>query len=197
MTMNEEMNRMHAQILNLRSAGITLGTAIHNFPPCGRPGSCNRKCPEAGAALQEIYESMNDLMLSVRVAYAAVINRYPKQWDFLWRLAEESTCIERDMAEFAQELYPDQGELIRLCAEADNKKMEELGTAFSKGEWAILTAKRAWQNGRRLPQVFRLLKYLEDQISKQCDLYESVIYSGMLGDCNLGQWAKKKEAARA
>jgi len=43
----------------------------------------------------------------------------------------------------------------------------------------------------------QLLKYFEDQIAKQFDLFDSVIYSGLLGDCNLGKWAEKKKTAIA
>jgi hypothetical protein len=197
MSMNEEVHKMRAQILNLRSAGIACATAIHYFPPCGRPGSCNRECPEAGAALQEIYESMNDLMLSVRMALTAVFHTDPEPWDFLWGLNEESTCVEGDMAAFGQDFCPDQHEFIRCWGEIDNEMMEQLGASFGKEEWKVLTAKGAWQNGGRLPQILYLLKYLEDQIRKQFDLFDSVLYGGMLGDCKLGQWAEKNKTAMA
>jgi len=197
MSKNEELHEMRAQILNLRSAGITLATAIHYFPPCGRPGSCNRECPEAGAALQEIYESMNDLMLSVRMALAAVFNSDSQAWDFLWELNWGSTCVERDIAIFGQHRYPNQDEFIKCWGEMDDEMMDRLGRGFSEEEWKALTAKRAWQKGRRVPQVFQLLKYLEDQISKQCHLFESVIHGGLLGNCKLGQWAQKNRNAMA
>ena len=182
MSTNEDVQKMHAQILNLRSAGIACATAIHYFPPCGTPESCNRQCPEARATLQEIYESMNDLMLSVRLALAAVFHPDTQAWDFLWELNEESTCPERDLAKYGQSVYSNQDEFIRSWGEMDDAMMEQLGTSFSKKEWKVLTAKGAWQNGQRLPQIRYLLKYVEDQIRKQFDsLFDSVLNSCIIG----------------
>jgi len=75
--------------------------------------------------------------------------------------------------------------------------MAQLGTGFSEEEWKVITAKDAWQNGPRLPHILGLLKYLEDQIAKQFDSFDSVLYSEILGDCNLGKYAQKKKAAHA
>lgn len=197
MKMNEDVHKMRAQILNLRSAGIACATAVHRFPPCGKPGGDHLQCPEARAAMTQIYEDMKDLMLAVRMALAAAFNFDPDAWDLLWELNEESTCAERDIAEHGEAFYTDQDEFIEAWGEMDNDIMEMLGTGFSKGEWKVLSAKTAWQNGQRLPQVLSLLKYLEDQIASQFDLFDSVLHSGLLGDCNVGKWAAKKKAARA
>jgi hypothetical protein len=197
MTMNENVHKMRAQILNLRSAGIACATAIHYFPPCGKPGGDHLQCPEARAAMRQMYEGMNELLLSARMALAAVFYPDPEGWDLMWELHEESTCTERDMAKLGETIYSDQDEFIRCWGEFDIDMMEKLGTCFSKEEWKVLTAKGAWQNGRRLPQVSQLLKYLEDQIAKKFDLFDSVLYSGLLGDCNLGKWAEKKKTAIA
>jgi hypothetical protein len=197
MTMNENVHKMRAQILNLRSAGIACGTAIQYFPPCGKPGGDHLQCPEARAAMRQIYENMKELLLSSRMALAAVFNSDPEAWDFLWELDEESTCTESDMAKFGETLYSDQDEFIRCWGEMDNGMMRQLGSTFSEEEWEVLTAKGAWQNGPRLHQVLHLLKYLEDQIAKQFDSFDSVLYSGLLGDCDVGKWAEKKKAASA
>lgn len=194
---NEELHKMRAQILNLRCAGMTLATAIHYFPPCGRPGGCKGECPEARAALQEIYENMNELMLAVRLAIAAVFVPDPEPWDFLRGLNDESPCGVSLMADFGRYCYPHQQEFIRFWGEMDGQMMDLFGAEFSEEEWKALTARGAWQKGRRVPQVLELLKYLEDQIRIQCDLYESVLYGGMLGNCKLGQWAAKQKAAQA
>lgn len=197
MSKNEELHKMRAQILNLRSAGITLATAIHYFPPCGRPGSCKSECPEARAALQEIYRSMNDLMLSVRLALTAVFLPNSEPWDFIWNLNSESPCGDSYMAEFGRSCYPDQDEFIRRWGEMDDEMMDRLGRGFSEKEWKALTTKRAWQNGQRLSQILYRLTYLEDQIRNQCDLFDSVLYGGLLGNCKLGQWAAKNKPAIA
>ncbi len=198
MTINEEVHKMRAQILNLRSAGIACGTAVHYFPPCvTRPEDYDVQCPEARAALQPIYESMKDLLVSSRVALAAVCNPDPKGWDLLWEVYKDSDCLERDMATLGEIVYSDQDEFSKFCGEMDSDTMHHLGTTFSDEEWKVITVKGAWQNGRRLPQVLRLLTYLEDQIAKQFDSFESVLYSGVLGDCNLGNWAAKKKATAA
>jgi hypothetical protein len=197
MTMNEDVHRMRAQILNLRSAGIACATAIHHFPPCGKPGGDHLQCPDARIAMTQIYQDMKDLMLAGRMALAAVFNPDPEGWDFLWELNEESTCVESDMARFGEVFYPNQDEFIKSWGEMGSDMMEKLGTGFSKEEWKIVSSKKAWQNGRRLSQVLHLLKYFEDQIAKQFDLFDSVLYSGLLGDCNVGKWAEKKKAASA
>ena len=101
------------------------------------------------------------------------------------------------MAKFGETLYSDQDDYIRFCGEIDSDMMRQLGSTFSEEEWEALTAKGAWQNGPRLHQVLHLLKYLEDQIAKQFDSFDSVLYSGLLGDCNVGKWAEKKKAASA
>lgn len=80
----EELHKMRAQILNLRSTGIMLATALNYFPPCGRADGCNRKCPEASIALQELYETMSNLMFSVRLALEAVFVTNPELWDLTW-----------------------------------------------------------------------------------------------------------------
>ncbi len=197
MTKNEKVHKMRAQILNLTSAGIACATAIHCFPLCARPDGGKLGCPEGRAALQQVYEDMKDLLFSARMVLSAVVHPDPKVWDFLCQLHEDSTCTERDMAKLGETIYSDQDKYIRICGEMDAEMMEKLGTSFSKDEWEVLTAEGAWQNGRRLPQVFQLLKYLEDQIAKQFDLFDSVLYSGVLGDCNLGKWAEKKKTAIA
>lgn len=199
MTMNEGVHKMRAQILNLRSAGIACATAIHYFPPCGRPGSCNSKCPEARVAMKRIYEDMYELLLSTRTALASVVQPAPEAWDFLWSVAEDSTCKERDIAQstFGQALSSVQNDFIRSCAEIGDDTMEKFGTTFREEEWQILKAEGAWQNGPRLPQVLHLLTYLENEIAKQFDLFDSILYCGLLGDCTLGRWAAKKRAAIA
>lgn len=183
---------MHGQILNLRTAGIACATAIRCFPLCGTPESCNCQCPEARAAVKEIYKSMNDMTLSVRLALTAVFHPDTLGWDFLWELNEESACPERDLAKYGESIYSDQDEFIRSWGEMDDAMMERLGAGFNKKEWKVLTAKGAWQNGQRLPQIRCLLKYLEDQIRKQLDLFDSDLCGGLLGDCDLGQWAVKR-----
>ena len=147
--------------------------------------------------MRQIYEDMNELLLSARMALVVVFRPDPESWDFLWELDEDSTCTERDMAKLGETIYSDQDDFIRSCAELDDDTIEKFGTTFSEAEWKILTAEGAWQNGPRLPQVLQLLKYLEDQIAKQFDLFDSVLYSGLLGDCNLGKWAEKKKTAIA
>lgn len=195
MTMNEDVHRMRAQILNLRSAGIACATAVHHFPPCGKPGGDHLQCPEARARMTKIYWDMKDLMFSVRMALAAVFHSNPEGWDFLWELHEESTCSEGGMASFGKTLCPNQEEFIKSWGEMGNDMMEKMGTGFSKEEWEVLTTRGAWQNGRRLSELLHLLKYLEDQIAKQFDLFDSVLYSGLLGDCNVGKWAANKAAS--
>jgi hypothetical protein len=181
--MNEGVNKMRAQILNFRSAGIACGTAVHCFPPCvTRPEDYDGHCPEARAALRPIYDDMKDLLLSARMALAAVFNSNPEGWDFLWELKENSYCMERDMAKLGETFYSDQDEYIKICGEMDSDMMDQLGTGFSDEEWKVIAAKEAWQNGRRLPQILHLLKYLEDQIATQFDSFDSVLYSGLLGD---------------
>jgi hypothetical protein len=197
MTMDENVHRMRAQILNLRSAGIACGTAIHYFPKCGKPGGDHLQCPEARAEMRQIYGNMKELLLSARMALAAVFHPDPERWDFLWELNENTTCLESDMAKSGQFLYPDQDEFIRCWGEMDKEMMTQLGTTFSKGEWKVLTARSAWQNGRRLSQVLDLLRYLEDQIAKQFDLFDSALYSGLLGDCNVGKYIQAKKAANS
>jgi hypothetical protein len=197
MTMNEDVHRMRAQILNLRSAGIACATAVHQFPPCGKPGGDHLQCPEARARMTKIYWDMKDLMFSVRMALAAVFHSDPEGWDFLWELHEESTCTERDMGKFGETIYSDQDKFIRDWGEMGSEMMMHLGTTFSKDEWKALTAKGAWQNGRRLPEVLSLLTYLEDKIAKQYDSFDSVLHSGLLGDCNVGKYIQAKKAASA
>jgi hypothetical protein len=194
MTMNEDVHKMRAQILNLRSAGLACATAIHYFPPCGKPGGDHRQCPEARAAMQRIYEDMKALLLSSRLALSAVFHSDPEAWDFLCWLSEKGTGAQSDMAKFGEAMYSDQDEFIRIWGEMDCETAEMLGSGFSETEWEALTAEDAWQNGSRLSQILHLLKYLEDQIAKQCDLFDSVLRSGLLGDCNLGRWAANKKS---
>jgi len=195
MSKNENVHEMRMQILSLRSAGIACATAIHYFPPCCRPESDRPQCAEARVALKQLYEGMNELLFSTRMALAAVFHPDSEGWDFLWELAEESTCAESDMAKFGQYFYSDQDEYIRFYAGIDSDMMRQLGRGFSDEEWKVLTAKGAWQNGKRLPHVLSLLKYLEDQIAKKFDLFDSGIQSGLLGDCNLGKRIQKKAQA--
>lgn len=197
MNMNEDVHKMRAQILNLRSAAITCATAVHYFPRCvRRPEDYEVQFPEAKFALQPIYEGMKDLLLSARMALTAVLNPNPEGWDFLAWLSEQNTCAESDMAKFGETIYSDQDEYIKFFGEMDANTAERFGTGFSDEEWARLTADVAWQSERRLPQILRLLKYLEDQIAKQFDLFDSVLCSGLLGDCDLGRWADEQKASR-
>lgn len=195
MPKKEDVHKMRVQILNLRSAGLACATAIQHFPPCGRPGGDHLQCPEARAAMQKIYEDMRDLMLSARLALTAALNPNPEGWDFLWWLAEKSPCAENDMAKFGETIYPDQEEFIRIWGELDSERAEQMGSGFSEAEWDALKGKKAWQNARRLPELLHLLKYLEDQVAKQFDLFDSVLNSGLLGDCNVGKWAANKAAS--
>jgi hypothetical protein len=195
MTMNEDVHRMRVQILNLRSAGLACATAVHFFPPCGRPGGDHLQCPEARVAMQKIYKDMKDLLLSARMALAAVFNSDPDAWDFLCEVHDEGSCTERDIATFGAVTYSNQDEFIKSWGEIVPEMADQLGTGFSESEWKTLTTKDAWQNRRRLPQILHLLTYLEDQIAKQFDLFDSVLHSGLLGDCNLGKWAAKKAAS--
>jgi len=183
---------MRAQILNLRLAGIACATAIHYFPPCGKPGGDHLQCPEGRAAMQQIYESMSNLMYSVRMSLAAVFNPDPEAWDFLWWRTEDSPFAKSSMTKFARNAYPDQEEFIRSWAELSGETMHHLGNSFSKQEWQALSAKGAWQNGPRMPQMLHLLGYLEDQVAKQFDRYDLVLGSGLLGDCNLSKHVQKK-----
>ncbi len=198
MNRNEEVQRMRAQVLNLRSAEIACGTAVHYFPPCvTRPEDYDVQCPEARASLKPIYESMKDLLVSSKMALDAVFDENPEMWDFIWEVNEASDCIEHELGKSGKLLYYGWDEYCKFCAEMDSDMMDRLGTSFSDEEWKVITTKGAWQDGRRLPQVLDLLTYLEDQIAEQLDLYESVLYSGLLGDCELGKHLQKKKAARA
>jgi len=192
MTMNEDIYRMQGAILNLRSAGIACASAVLHFPPCGKPGGEHLQCAEARVAMQQIYQSMNDLLLSARMALAASLNSVPDLWDSLWDVADESACPEREIAKFSETFYPDQEEYIRYLGQIDDDMMEKLGTAFSEKEWGILSSDGAWQNGWRLPQLLHLLEYLEDQIDKQFDSFDSTVNSGLLGNCDLGRWLEEK-----
>lgn len=194
MTMNEDVHKMRAQILNLRSAGIACATAIHHFPPCGRPGGDHRQCPEARAAMQRIYDDMKDLLVSSKMALDAVFDENPDMWDFIWEVNEASDWIEHELGKTGAILYSGWDEYSKFYAEMDSDMMDRLGTSFSDEEWKVITGQEAWQNGIRLPQVLHLLKYLEDQIANQFDLFDSVLCSGLLGDCNLGRWAAKKKS---
>lgn len=191
---NEELHKMRAQILNLRSAGFACATAIHRFPPCGRPGGDHRQCPEARAVMLQIYEEMQALLLSSRLALSAVFHSDSEAWDFLSWLSQNGAGAQSDMAKFGEAAYSDQDEFIRIWGAMDCETTRTLGSDFSDTEWEALTAEDAWQNGRRLSQIFHLLRYLEDQIAKQFDLFDSVLCSGLLGDCNLGRWAANKES---
>lgn len=197
MSINEDVHQMRAQILNLRSAGIACATAIHHFPPCGRPGGEHLQCPEARAAMTQIYDNMRDLILSVGMTMVAVFNTDPEPWDFVWELHEGSSCTERELAKTGELLLADRDEFIKTWGEMDNDTMDKLTSSFSKEEWEILSAKRAWQNGRRVLDLLHFLTYLEDQIAKQVDLFDSVLHSGLLGDCNVGKYVQAEKAARA
>lgn len=197
MSTNQEVHEMRAQILDLRSAGIVCATAIHRFPACGKPGGDHLQCPEARIAMRQIYDSLNELMVSVRMALTAVFHPVSEGWDFLWDLHENSPCPEHYMALFGREEYPDQDEFITCWGEMDAELMDQLGSGFSEDEWAVLNAKRAWQNGTRRRQVLELMKYLEDRIAEQFDLFESVVHGGLPGTCNLGQWAGEQNNAMA
>jgi hypothetical protein len=197
MSNNQNVHKMRAQILNLRSAGLACATAIHFFPLCGRPGSCNRKCPEAREALKEIYESMNRFLLLTRAALDAVFQPFPDRWDFMCKPMCEHESADRFLSDHAESLFSDQPRFIRYWGTMDSHQASELGENFSKKEWEVLVAAEAWQNGR-IPQITDILAGIERTIAELFDLFDSVLYSGLLGDCNLGQWAKKKkEAARA
>jgi hypothetical protein len=191
MSTNDEMNKMHAQILNLRSAGITLATAIHHFPPCGRPGSCNHKCPEARDALKEIYHGMKRLLFLTRSALDAVLRRDPEHWDFMC----DSIVHEQSLDKFLSNLG-EQEELIRYWGTMDSHLAMLLGENFSRKEWEVLAASAAWQNQRPI-QITNILTGIEDGVIELLDLFDSVIYSGLLGNCNLGQWAAQRKAAQA
>lgn len=102
MPMNENVHRMRAQILNLRSALITLSSALCNFPQCGGSGSCNHECPEAKALVGQIYEDFHELLISTRMVLEAVFCSDPKRWDTMWRFAEEQTTPERILALFGR-----------------------------------------------------------------------------------------------
>ncbi|MGO9569208.1 MAG: hypothetical protein ACLP5H_16865 [Desulfomonilaceae bacterium] len=197
MTKNERINKMHTQILNLRSATIVCGTVVHYFPACAKPEGSKLGCPEGRAALQQLYEDMYEVLVFARMALAAVFHPNPEGWDFLWSLTEYTRCVQKGIAKLWQAIYCDLEEFTKCCGEMDSDMMEALGTDFSEEEWGVLTAKGAWQNARRLPQVLHLLTYLEDQIAKQFDSLDAVIYSGVLGDCELGNWTEQKKGATA
>lgn len=193
----EEFHEMRAQILNLRSAGIMLATALNYFPPCGRADGCNRKCPEASIALQELYETMSNLMFSVRLALEAVFVTNPEPWDLTWISYCNNPYRDDYMADFARSCFPDQYEFIKCWGQMVNEMMDNLGTGFSKKEWKTLTANGAWQNGRRLSQVLGLLKSLERQVGTLCDLFKSILRSSLIGDWKLCPRLKAKETAVA
>jgi hypothetical protein len=197
MSTNENVHKMRAQILNLRSAELACATAVHRFPPCGRLGGDHRQCPEARAAMQRIYEDMKDLMVSSKMALDAVFDENPDMWDFIWEVNEAEDCIEHELGKTGSLLYYGWDEYSQFCAEMDSDVIDRLGTSFSDEEWKIITGKEAWQNGIRLPQVLHLLKYLEDRIAKQFISFDSVLCSGLLGDCSLGRWAAKKKSVFA
>ena len=66
-----------------------------------------------------------------------------------------------------------------------------MATGFNELERDALFAEEGWQNGRRLPQIFRLAEYLETEMSKKIDLLTS-----MVRNCEFGKQARSKEAAR-
>jgi hypothetical protein len=197
MTKNENVNKMHAQILNLRSAGIACAKAMHDFPPCGRAGGCHLQCPEARAAMHEIYQSMNGLLLLARMALDTLLHPNAGPWDYLCSIANDSKALAEFATELSESLYSDQDEFIRSLGETDSYMLDQIGTTFSKEEWQTLAPCDAWQNGQRLPQITNILISIEDGIAQYLDLFDSVLYSELLEGCNLYLCAEKKKAAMA
>ena len=198
MNFYEDKNRMHAQILNLRSAMMACASAIYYFPPCGRPGGNHLQCPEARAAMQRIYEEMKETLLLGRTALDAVFRRDPQRWDLLSGASCDSNSMKYFLGKLAKYLSANQEEFIRSWGEVDHERFDQLGTTFSEEEWEVLSAKGAWQHRRRLTQITSILAGIEDAIAKLFDSFDSVLDSGLLGDCEVGKWvAEKKKTATA
>lgn len=193
MNFYEDRNRMHAQILNLRSAMIACAKVIYYFPPCGRPGGDHLQCREARAAMRQIYEEMQKVLLLGRTALDAVLRSDPQRWDRLCDVDGDNESRDIFLAEQTESLFTDQEAFIRSWGSIDDEMMDQLETTFSEEEWQVLTAKGAWQSKRRLTQITHTLAGIEEAIAKLFDWYESVLYSGLLGDCELGKWAEEKK----
>jgi len=193
MNFYEDEERMLAQILNLRSAMMACASAIYFFPPCGRPGGDHLQCPEARAAMRQIYDEMQQVLLLGRTALDAVLRPDPERWDHFCNVGGDIESRDIFLAEQAESLFADQEEFIRSWGVMDEETFDLLGTTFSDEEWELLAAKGAWQSMKRLIQITNVLAGIEDSIAKLFDSFDSVLYSGLLGDCELGKWAAEKK----
>jgi hypothetical protein len=196
MLKNEEINKMHAQILSLRATGINLAKVIHYSPPCGKLGNCHHKCPEAIAGLKAKYESMKQYLSYTRSALDAVFQPRPDRWDFLWYLGEEEP-FETFLSRHAKAAFKDQAEFTRRWAEIDSDIVDRLGTTFGEEEWKVLTAGKAWQNGQRLNHIINVLGFLEIMIAGFLDSYGFMLSRRGAGDCKVGQSNKTSGVAMA
>ena len=132
MTTRETVHKMRAQILNLRSAGIACATAIHYFPPCGKPGGDHGQCLEARESMQLIFEAMKRMLLLARTALDAVFQRSPDSWDFMCNSVAEGT-VESCLSEPAESLFDDQHEFIEYWGTLDNELAKQLGEKLQQG----------------------------------------------------------------
>jgi hypothetical protein len=192
MTTNENVHKMRAQILNLRSAVMTISTALCRFPACGTSEGCNLRCVEARNMMTQIREDMQDLVISARMILSAAFSPQPEVWDTFWCSAEDKSCPERTLVPLGKEMISDQDEYIRFYGQVDDEMFRALGTEFSKHEWDVLSAEDAWQNGHRLSQILPLAKYLETEMAKKFDLLTS-----MVSNCEVGKKAKPKSSVTA
>jgi hypothetical protein len=200
MVINEDVHMMREQILRLRTAGIAWAGVIRHLPRCATSEGCPvkfHKFPETRDLMQLLGETAKKVLLLTRTALDAVFQSDAQRWDCLYSTGGAGEALDRLLAEIGESLFSDQDEFIRSWGEIDDEMMEQLGTTFSDEEWRALTAKGAWQNGHRLPQIIDVLTHVEHEIAEGFDFLDSVLDSGMLKVCSLGNCDEKKEAARA
>ncbi len=197
MTANEDVRKLHAQILNLRSAAIACAKAIHLCPPCGKTERCKFQCPEGWLQVEQMLDSLNRAFLSATMTLDAVLHPDPERWDILWHgyTSKGGRSVESVLAQLLPSVSHILDHFIQLWGEADDDFKKQLETTFHDEEWKILTAKGAWQNGSRLAQIVELLEYLELHVYEKTGLlFESILCGELSGDCKLHDAGKLNKA---
>jgi hypothetical protein len=188
MIMNEKACKMHERILKLRRAAMACASEIRHFPQCGRTERCTLQ-----GHLDQIYERMDTEFLLATAVLDAVFYPHPERWDIMWHALEQKEPLDPIIAQLRRSFSNFVDALIIRWGEVDDDTRTYLETTFLDHEWRVLSAKRAWQNGRRLPEIMKVVEHIDSRLAETFDLlWKTILSSELCGDCKLGKSAGKK-----